>query len=101
VPSVPDVKIANNKHNQRASNRSVFARRVRPRNAFAFAGSTSRTSKPSALSSRHTHRQPVVASIATATNLPRKGIAQSLSSSRVAAKRRSDVSPLSASNTAT
>jgi hypothetical protein len=73
---------------------------IRPRSAFARAGSTRRTSKPRALSSRHTQRQPFVASIATAASSPRNGIAQSLSSSRVAPKRRSTVSPVSTSNTA-
>jgi len=52
------------------------------------------------LSSRHTHRQPFVASIATAASLPFSGIAQSVSSSRVAPNRRSLVSPVSTSNTA-
>jgi hypothetical protein len=42
----------------------------------------------------------LVASIATAANLPCNGIAQSSSSSRVAPKRRSTVSPVSTSNTA-
>jgi hypothetical protein len=42
----------------------------------------------------------LLASIATAASLPCSGIAQSSSSSRVAPKRRSLVSPLSTSNTA-
>jgi hypothetical protein len=94
------ISFANNTHNQRASSLSVFARLIRPRSAFACAGSTRRTSKPCALSSRHTQRQPLVASIATAASLPCSGIAHSSSSSRVAPKRRSLVSPLSTSNTA-
>jgi hypothetical protein len=94
------ISFANNTHSQRASSRSVIARLIRPCSAFACAGSTSRTSKPRALSSRHTHRQPFVASIATAASLPCNGIAQSLSSSRVAPKRRSTISPVSTSKTA-
>jgi hypothetical protein len=49
------ISLANNTHSQRASRRSVFARLIRPRNAFACAGSTRRTSKPRALNSRHTN----------------------------------------------
>jgi predicted ATPase len=52
---------------QRASSRSVFALRRRPSRPRACTGSARRTSKPIATSSRQTQRQPVVASIATAT----------------------------------
>jgi hypothetical protein len=94
------ISFADNTHSQRASSRSVFPRSSRPRSAFACAGSARRTSNPRAFSSRHTYRQPIVASIATAASLPPSGIAHSSRSSRVAPKRRSLISPVSTSNTA-
>jgi hypothetical protein len=42
------IPFANNTHSQRASSRSVFARLIRPRSAFACAGSIRRTSNPRA-----------------------------------------------------
>jgi hypothetical protein len=74
--------------------------RRRPSSARACTGSARSTSKPSASSLRQTHRQPVVASIATAETRPRPSSVQRVRLSRSAEKRASTTSPLSGSSTA-
>jgi hypothetical protein len=95
-----NISFASKRASQRASSRSVFALRRRPSNARTCTGSASRTSKPRAESSRQTQRQPVVASIATATTLPCHSSAQRARLSRSAEKRASTTSPPSGSSTA-
>jgi hypothetical protein len=90
---------ANSSASQRASSRSVFGCRRRPRSALARPGSTRCTSKPCCSSSRATQRQPVVASITTAASLSFHSIAQSLSRSRDGSNRLSLSSPESGSST--
>jgi hypothetical protein len=60
---------------------------ARLRSALARPGSIRWTSKPRRASSRATHRQPVVASIATAASFPCHSIAQSPSCPRDGSKR--------------
>ena len=55
---------------QRASIRSVFARRLRPRNALVSTGSARCVTAPQRSSARATNSQPVHASTATCTTRP-------------------------------
>jgi hypothetical protein len=70
-PRFASISFANSRASKRSSSRSVLALCRRPSRARVCTGSARRTSKPLATSSRHTQRQPVVASIATAATPPR------------------------------
>jgi hypothetical protein len=87
---------ANSSRSQRASSRSVFARRLRPRNARVSTGSARCGSAPAVASASLTNSQPVHASTATLTS-PSKRLTQAVTAAGVASIRPPLTSPDSVS----
>ena len=82
---------------QRASSRSVLARRFLPRSALASPASAKCGTAPACCSASHTNSQPVHASTATSTRCPAKAETQPQTASGVAAKRPRLTSPVRSS----
>src|SRR5215216_6389696 len=83
---------------QRASSRSVLARRLRPRNARVSTGSARCGTAPAATSASQTNSQPVHASTATCTSRPVKRPTQRSTAAGVASIRPRLTSPVSLSS---
>src|SRR4051812_34458633 len=88
---------ASNSRSQRASSRSVLARRLRPRSALVSTGSARCGVAPAAASASHTNSQPVHASTATSISRPAKRAVQRVTAAGVESIRPRVTSPVSVS----
>src|SRR4051794_16626625 len=89
---------ASSLRSQRASSRSVFARRLRPRSARVSTGSARCGVAPAADSASQTNSQPVHASTATSISRPAKRATQRATAAGVESIRPRITSPVSVSN---